>query len=83
MTDLNPSVQQQAQLTIQEIVDRLSVTHRGEDKDAVRATLAAALADAGLPEQPEKWVADTATEIAAGRDIIVDRGRRDEDDPRR
>lgn len=83
MTDLNPGVQQQAQVLIQQIVDRLSVTHRGEDKDVARAALAAAIADAGLPEQPQKWVADTATEIAAGRDVIVDRARRDQDDPRR
>ncbi|HYY09369.1 MAG TPA: hypothetical protein VE781_00445 [Kineosporiaceae bacterium] len=83
MTDLNPAVQQNAQLTIQEIVDRLATTHRGEDRDAVRAALAQGLADAGIPEQPEKWVTDTANEIAVGRTIVVDRGRRDEDDPAR
>ena len=83
MTDLNPHVQQQAQVTIQEIVDRMSTTHRGEDQDATRAALARAIADAGLPEQPEKWVTDTADEIAAGRTIVIDRTRRDEDDPAR
>ncbi len=83
MTDLNPAVQQEAQLTIQDIVDRLATTHRGADKDDVRAALAQALTDAGIGEQPEKWVADTATEISAGRTIVVDRGRRDDDDPAR
>jgi hypothetical protein len=76
-------VQQQAQVTIQEIVDRFAGTHAGEDPEVTRAALAEAIADAGLPEQPEKWVSDTATEIAAGRQIVVDRNRRDEDDPRR
>jgi hypothetical protein len=83
MTDLNPHVQQQAQVTIQEIVDRLSATHRGEDPDATRAALSRAIQDAGLPEQPEKWVGDTANEISAGRALVVDRTRKDEDDPRR
>jgi hypothetical protein len=83
MTDLNPHVQQQAQVTIQEIVDRLSVSHRGEDPDATRAALTQALLDADLPEQPEKWVKDTADEISAGRTIVIDRSRRDEDDPAR
>ena len=83
MTDLNPKAQQQAQLTIQDIVDRLATTHAGQDKDDVRAALAQGLADAGIGEQPEKWVTDTANEIAVGRTIVVDRGRRDEDDPAR
>jgi uncharacterized protein YbjT (DUF2867 family) len=48
-----------------------------------RAALARALEEAGLPEQPEKWVSDAGAEIAAGRRIIVDRTIRDEDDPRR
>ena len=83
MTDLNPHVQQQAQVTIQEIVDRLTTTHRGEDQDATRAALARAIEDAGLPEQPEKFVRDTAAEVVAGRQLVIDRTRRDEDDPRR
>jgi predicted subunit of tRNA(5-methylaminomethyl-2-thiouridylate) methyltransferase len=81
--DLEPGVQHAAQVTIQEIVDGLAVTHRGEDPDAVRAALARAIADAGLPEQPEKFVRDTATEISAGRQVVIDRTRRDEDDPAR
>jgi hypothetical protein len=80
---LNPGAQQQAQVTIQEIVDRLSTSHRGEDPDATRAALSRAIQDAGLPEQPEKWVRDTAAEISAGRTIVIDRARRDQDDPRR
>ena len=83
MTAPDPIVQHQAQGTIQEVVDRLASTHRGEDPQVTRAALEQALADAGLPEQPAKWVHDTATEIAAGRTVVIDRTRRDEDDPRR
>ncbi len=83
MTDLNPGAQQQAQVTIQQIVDQLVTTHRGGDPDATRQALSQAIQDAGLPEQPEKWVKDTADEISAGRTIVIDRNRRDEDDPRR
>jgi hypothetical protein len=83
MTDLNPHVQQQAQVTLQEIVQRLAATHRGGDPEATRAALGEAIRDAGLPEQPEKWVSDTADEITAGRTLVVDRNRRDEDDPAR
>jgi predicted subunit of tRNA(5-methylaminomethyl-2-thiouridylate) methyltransferase len=81
--DPEPGVQHEAQVTIQEIVDRLASTHRGEDPDVTRAALAQAIAEAGLPEQPEKWVRDTATEVSAGRQMVIDRTRRDEDDPRR
>ena len=83
MTDLDPKVQQQAQGTIQGIVERLSAERAGGDLDAVRAELAQALAEAGLPEQPQKWVSDTAAEIVAGRTVVVDRAVRDEEDPRR
>jgi predicted subunit of tRNA(5-methylaminomethyl-2-thiouridylate) methyltransferase len=81
--DPDPGVQHEAQVTIQEIVDRLAVTHRGEDPDVARAALEQAIADAGLPEQPEKFVRDTAAEVVAGRQLVIDRTRRDEDDPRR
>jgi len=81
--DPDPLVQHEAQVTIQDIVDRLAATHRGEDPDVARDALAQAIADAGLPEQPEKWVRDTATEVVAGRQVVIDRTRRDQDDPRR
>jgi ABC-type glutathione transport system ATPase component len=82
-TDPDPGAQHEAQVTIQEIIDRLATTHRGEDPDAIRAALAQAIADAGLPEQPEKFVRDTAAELSAGRQVIIDRNRRDADDPAR
>ena len=81
--DPDPIVQHEAQVTIQEIVDRLAATHRGEHPDVARAALAQAIADADLPEQPEKWVRDTAAEVVAGRQVVIDRTRRDQDDPAR
>jgi hypothetical protein len=83
VTDLNPRAQHEAQATIQQVVDELAARHGGDDVDLVRAALAERLAGAGLPEQPEKWVSDTAAEITAGRRLVVDRTRRDEDDPGR
>jgi hypothetical protein len=83
VTDLNPRVQQQAQETIQQIADEVANEHSGQDPELVRAALAERLAAAGIPEQPEKWVADTADEIAGGRRVVVDRALRDDDDPER
>ena len=83
VTDLNPRVQQQAQETIQQVVNEVAAEHAGRDPELVRTALAERLAAAGLPEQPQKWVSDTANEIAAGRRLVVDRALRDEDDPGR
>lgn len=83
MSDLEPGVQDQAQQRIQQIVDQLAPRVEGEDVESVRAALAGALDEAGLPEQPEKWVSDTAAELASGRRLVVDRAIRDEEDPQR
>jgi hypothetical protein len=83
MTDLDPQVQDEAQRRIQQVVDHVAAQHHGDDVDVARAALASALEEAGLPEQPEKWVSDTGAEIAAGRRVVVDRTIRDEDDTRR
>jgi hypothetical protein len=83
VTDLNPRAQHEAQATIQQVVDELAAQHGGDGVELVRAALAERLAGAGLPEQPEKWMSDTAAESTAGRRLVVDRTRRDEDDPGR
>jgi hypothetical protein len=83
VTDLNPRVQQQAQETIQDVVDAVTNEHSGQDPEVIRAALADRLAAAGVPEQPEKWISDTADEIAGGRRLVVDRALRDDDDPDR
>jgi hypothetical protein len=81
VTDLNPRAQQQAQETVQQIADEVANEHGGQDPELVRAALADRLAAAGLPEQPETWVADMADEIAGGRRVVIDRALRDDDDP--
>jgi hypothetical protein len=83
MTDLEPGVQAEAQQRIQQVVDQVAAQYTGDDVEEARGVLARALEEAGLPEQPEKWVSDTAAEITAGRRLVVDRTIRDEDDPRR
>lgn len=83
VTELNPRAQQHAQETVQQIADEVANEHGGQDPELIGAALAERLAAAGLPEQPETWVADTADEIAGGRRVVVDRTLRDDDDPDR
>ena len=73
-TEDHPREPQDAQVTIQNIVDRLVEEVGGKgDLEAAHERLEAGIAACGLPPQPEKWVRDTATEIAAGRVVVVDR----------
>jgi hypothetical protein len=83
VTDLDPQAQHRAQQTIQQVVDEVANEHSGSDPELVRRALAERLATAGLPEQPGKWVADTADEIAGGRRLVVDRSLRNDGDPGR
>lgn len=70
----NPEDRAAAMVQLQSIVDRLTGEYAGNgDQIPVRAALEEAIGTAGLPEQPEKWVSDTAAEIAAGRTVVVDR----------
>jgi hypothetical protein len=83
VTDLNPRAQQQAQETVQAVVDAVANEHSGHDPEVVRAALTDGLAAAGLPPQPEKWISDAADEIAGGRRLVADRALRDDDPDRR
>lgn len=56
---------------LQQIVLSVARTHSGEPVDDVREVLAMAIAAAGIPEQPQKWVADTASEITSGRLVVL------------
>lgn len=56
---------------LQQIVLSVARTHSGEPVEDVRDVLAMAIAAAGITEQPEKWVADTAAEIAGGRLVVL------------
>lgn len=66
---------------MQEIVDRLTAEHAGGDPTAVRTTLERELQAAGLRVSSEKWLGDTAVEIAAGRRLVVDGRQGLRDDP--
>lgn len=66
---------------LQEIVDRLTAEHAGSDPTAARATLERELQTAGLRVSSEKWLGDTAVEIAAGRRLVVDGRQGLRDDP--
>ena len=68
--------QAQRQARLQEVVDRVAAQYTGADVEVTRTALTQAIADAGLPEQPEKWVGDAGAEIAAGRALVVDRHER-------
>jgi hypothetical protein len=71
--ELDPSVQQSHQQLVQAVVADVTEQHSGEDLDTVLSALSRGLADAGVPPQPEKWLTDTASEIAEGRHVVVDR----------
>lgn len=70
---LAPSDPQEQQEFLQSLVAEVTEQHSGEDLDTVAAALAARIDASGLPPQPTKWVEDTASEIAEGRHVVVDR----------
>lgn len=65
--------QQDIQARLQEAVDAVANTQDGAGMQQAQEALSATIAAAGLPEQPEKWLRDTAGELAAGRQVVVDR----------
>jgi hypothetical protein len=73
-TEDHPREQQDAQGTIQIIVDAVAeAVGGGRDAAVARERLEAGIADRGLPPQPESWVRSTAEAIADGRVAIADR----------
>jgi hypothetical protein len=73
-TEDHPREQQDAQVTLQHVVERVVEEVGGQgDVEAAGERLEAGVAASGLPPQPEVWVRNTATEIAAGRVVVVDR----------
>jgi len=73
-TEDHPREQQDAQVTIQHIVEGVvDEVGGGGDPEATRERLEAGIAAGGLPPQPESWLRNTAAEIAAGRVVVVDR----------
>lgn len=73
-TEWNPDEQSAAQAQIHGVVQAVTAELGGtEDVAAIRDRIEEAIAAAGLPAQPHKWVGDTASEIASGRGVVVDR----------
>jgi hypothetical protein len=59
------------QHALQSVILAVGERYHGSDLGTVEAALLAAIADAGIPEQPHKWVHDTAAEIAGGRLVVM------------
>lgn len=68
-----PQDQHERQQLLQRITAQVTADHSGADVDVVRDALSGAIAEHGFPEQPQKWVDDTAGEISQGRHVVVDR----------
>ncbi len=68
-----PQDQHERQQLLQRITAQVTADHSGADVDVVRDALSGAIAEHGFPEQPKKWVDDTASEISQGRHVVVDR----------
>ena len=62
----------QRQQKLQIVVDGLTATHTGAAPSDVRELLERELHAAGLDVGTEKWLGDTAAEIAAGREVVID-----------
>jgi hypothetical protein len=61
-----------AKAQLQEIVTDLARYGPSRSADDLRRRLEAAIAEAGLPEQPARWVEAVAIEAAAGRTTVLD-----------
>jgi hypothetical protein len=68
-----PADPKERQAFIQSLVAEVSEEHTGGDLAAAEAALSSKIQASGLPEQPQKWVTDTASEIVEGRHVVVDR----------
>lgn len=73
MPEDDPHAQHERQKLLQRIVAQVHEDHAGGDVDAAREALSRTIAEEGFPEQPAKWVDDTAAEISQGRHVVVDR----------
>lgn len=68
-----PADPKERQAFLQSLVAEVAEEHGGGEVDAAEEALREKIAASGLPEQPVKWVRDTASEIAEGRHVVVDR----------
>jgi hypothetical protein len=80
--ELDPTAQHARQSLLQDIVRQVHDAHAGEDLETVLSALQGGLEEAGFPPQPEMWLEGTASEIAEGRHVVVDRHLAEGDDDR-
>jgi hypothetical protein len=63
---------QDVKAVLQGIIDELGPSFADQPPALVRQRLVAAIADAGLPEQPASWVESAVAELSAGRGLVMD-----------
>ncbi|HEX5512617.1 MAG TPA: hypothetical protein VFX41_12960 [Actinomycetales bacterium] len=59
------------QHALQTVILAVGERHQGAPVAEVEEALTNAIAEAGIPAQPHKWVHDTAVEIAGGRLVVM------------
>ena len=63
---------QDVKAVLQGIIDALGPSWAGRPHALVRERLVAAIADAGLEEQPAPWLESVVAELSAGRALVMD-----------
>lgn len=63
---------QDVKAVLQRIIDELGPQFADQPPALVRERLVAAIADAGLDEQPAPWVESAVAELSAGRGLVMD-----------
>jgi hypothetical protein len=70
--DEEPEMRREVQAEIQDVLDQLHHQMAGSSVDDVVVAINGRLADAGIPEQPHRWVQVMAERIAAGLPPVAD-----------
>jgi hypothetical protein len=70
--DEEPGARREVQTEIQDVLDQLQREMARSSVDDVAAAINSRLADAGIPEQPHRWVEVMAERIAAGLPPVAD-----------
>jgi hypothetical protein len=70
--DEEPEMRREVQAEIQDVLDQLHHQMAGSSVDDVVVAINGRLADAGIPEQPHRWVQVMAERIASGLPPVAD-----------
>lgn len=79
MTETHPESLLDLQHRLQGVVTATTATHRGARPVDVVAALQRALVAAHLPDQPPSWMRASASEISAGRRVVLGTAEAPED----